>query len=165
MYHEHQRQSRSKTTSDGHGLGPSEFSATVLSKVWLFVVFFFLVNLCGTTYLGSLVAGWEMGNLLLPGISIWDVQCVWWSCVVLERQGLPDRRDVHPKPPVISCSCAHWLTPSGSVSLHEDTVFQVQSEGTCPCLDPVTFPFFSLWVLPNSLPSPGSKRIMALCSL
>lgn len=41
MYHEHQRQSRSKTTSDGHGLGPSEFSATVLSKVWLFVVFFF----------------------------------------------------------------------------------------------------------------------------
>lgn len=78
-----------------------------LNSVQLFSLRFFFcwVNLCGSTYLGSLVAGWEMGNLLLPGTSIGDGQCVG-----LERRGLPDRRDVHPKPLVISCSCVPWLT-------------------------------------------------------
>lgn len=38
------------------------------------------------------------GDLLLLETSIFEVQLVQWSSVGLERQGLPDRRDVHVMP-------------------------------------------------------------------
>lgn len=69
----------------------------------------------------------------------------------LKRQGLSDRRDVHPKPPVIPCSQVPRLARSGSVSLHEDTHFQAQPGCVCPHLDPVAFPLlFSMG--PTELP-------------